>query len=585
MKAKPVICVSVLMLLSFVVCKSYACCVSPVASFTASPNPVCIDCTVSFNATASYDPDGTTLSYSWGFGGGAYDITGANTATPTCKYNSAGSRTVTLTVTDNDNPECCDAQPGCADKSDNDSKTVYVVEVDKIKINYAGTSWDDVTGETIVVLKGTKYTFKAFPNPSGASWPSGTPNWSGAASGTGETIDVTFNSTGTYTLTAKCGSGDTGKTVTINVITPVLNTVEYRLNHTIHNVPTPEYRRNPYRNEPACWTKGATGMAKVTFWHAQNLTFATPNLVVRAETSGDYWNIADWGDSSPSTFGTPWPTADITCTAEGTINNQVEYRDYTATWKYKVPWGTNSWITTTTQNNCRLYVVLDTPGAPQAQPWKDVLDIACDVAWGCDTETEAMDEIWDDFYDDAGGTYDTYDGSSQYAWQSANDKFKLSGPDGWLEKYPSIGTVNCHDMAQAEVIFGNALGCGVSSTYVGPPFGYLNCIYPIGKGWTNNPFYDNPAYNSNPVVDGDWSVSDGRSSFGNHGFARLNGSIYDASAGCVDVDLDPDDGPVHFPYRYLDGDDTWTSDYESRVIDDVPAVSTGTPSNYGVEVE
>jgi len=461
---------------------------------------------------------------------------------------------------------------------------IYVVEVDKIEINYTGSEWDDVTRETIVVLKGTKYNFKAVPNPTDVGWPANSPVWSGVASGTGETIEATFDSSGTKTLTAKCGSGDTGKTVTIDVIVPELNTVTYFSDHTIHNVSEPQYQRDPYRNEPACWTKGATAMAKVTFWYSQNLTFSTPNVVVCAETTGDSWNIADWGDSSSSTFGTPWPTDQIACIAEGTINNDVQYRDYSAEWKYKCPDGTNEWITTTTQNNCRLYVVLNTPTQPQSEPWKGVLDIACDVAWGCDTETEAMDEIWDNFYNSAGGVYDTNNGAPFYAWQSLNGNFALSDPSGWLATYPSIGTVNCHDMTQAEVIFANALGCGTSCTYVSP-FGYLNCIYPIGCGWTNNPFYDNPAYNSNPVVDGDWSVSDGRSSFGNHGFARLGEGIYDASAGCVDVDLDTDDGPIHFPYRYLDGDDSWNSNYKDMVIDDVPSSTPGTPSNYGFNVE
>ena len=76
----------------------------------------------------------------------------------------------------------------------------------------------------------------------------------------------------------------------------------------------------------------------------------------------------------------------------------------------------------------------------------------------------------------------------------------------------------------------------------------------------------------------------GRSLFGNHGFARLGEGIYDASVGCVDVDLDPDDGPIHFPYRYLDGDDTWSSDYENRVIDDNPSSTTSSPVNYSFSV-
>ncbi len=454
-----------------------------------------------------------------------------------------------------------------------------VVQVDRIEV-YANDNWNDITGNTIVLLRGTRYSFKALPSPDGANWPSGTPVWklNGNTIASGDdTIEVTFDNEGTQELRAMCASGGQmgGKTVTIEVIQPILDTVDYKISHQIYNVSSPEYQRDPYRNEPACWTKGALAWVKVTFWHSQNLTFPTEGILVRADTSGDYWNIADWGDSGPSTFGTSWPSDEIQCIAEDNINGQVEWRDYSATWKYKVPWGTNQWITTTTQNNCRLYVVLDTPRDPQAQPWKEVLDIACDLAWGCDTETEAMYEIWDNFYSDASGVYDTRDGAPRYTDDGESAPFELTL---WLTNYNGIGIgiVNCYDMAKAEVVFANSLGCSASNTYI-EPFGYPNCIYPIGCGWCNNPFYSDPSYNPNPVVNGDWSIADGRSRFGNHAFARLDGWIYDASLGCVDVDLDPDDGPIHFPYRYLDGDDTWTNDYRNRVIDNFPAVTPGSP--------
>jgi len=132
--------------------------------------------------------------------------------------------------------------------------------------------------------------------------------------------------------------------------------------------------------------RDADAVAKVKFWYEKDLTLPAPNVIVRAETSGDYWNIGDWHDSAPITFGTTWPTDEITCVSEATINSEVEYRDYSAEWKYKCPDGTNEWITTTTQNNCRLYVVLNTPTQPQSEPWKGVLDIACDVAWGCEKQ-------------------------------------------------------------------------------------------------------------------------------------------------------------------------------------------------------
>jgi len=68
----------------------------PVASFSYSPpNPV-VGQTVAFDASASYDPDGSITSYSWNFGDG----TGSgNNIQHT--YQTAGTYSVTLTVTDN----------------------------------------------------------------------------------------------------------------------------------------------------------------------------------------------------------------------------------------------------------------------------------------------------------------------------------------------------------------------------------------------------------------------------------------------------------------------------------------------------
>ena len=70
----------------------------PVASFTANPSSGEVQLTVSLDATASYDPDGTFLSYYWNYGDGT---TGSG-LTASHTYTIANTYTVTLTVTDND---------------------------------------------------------------------------------------------------------------------------------------------------------------------------------------------------------------------------------------------------------------------------------------------------------------------------------------------------------------------------------------------------------------------------------------------------------------------------------------------------
>jgi PKD repeat protein len=70
----------------------------PTAAFTYSPSKPLVGQTVLFNASASYDPDGTIVSYSWDFGDGT---TGSG-KTVTHKYAKAGKYTVKLTVTDDD---------------------------------------------------------------------------------------------------------------------------------------------------------------------------------------------------------------------------------------------------------------------------------------------------------------------------------------------------------------------------------------------------------------------------------------------------------------------------------------------------
>ena len=69
----------------------------PVASFTSTSGTIYVSQLVIFNGTASYDPDGTIVSYAWYFGDGS---TGSG-ATPSHAYALLGTYSVKLNVTDN----------------------------------------------------------------------------------------------------------------------------------------------------------------------------------------------------------------------------------------------------------------------------------------------------------------------------------------------------------------------------------------------------------------------------------------------------------------------------------------------------
>ena len=88
----------------------------PVASFTHSPTSPVAGVSVDFNATASSDPDGSIVSYSWDFGDGGT----ASGAVVTHAFATNGAYSVTLTVTDNEGA------------SDSEAKTIVVQSVEDI---------------------------------------------------------------------------------------------------------------------------------------------------------------------------------------------------------------------------------------------------------------------------------------------------------------------------------------------------------------------------------------------------------------------------------------------------------------------
>ncbi|MFQ4147847.1 PKD domain-containing protein [Arthrobacter sp. LAPM80] len=166
----------------------------PVAAFTATPTNL----VVALNGTASTDPDGTVAAYSWNFGDGTPDGSGATTSHT---YAKAGAYQVTLTVTDN----------GGATNAV--TKTVTVTAAPPVN-KPPVAAFTATPTNLVVALDGTAST-----DPDGTvaaySWifGDGTPNGSGA------TTSHTYAKAGTYqvTLTVTDNGGATNsisKTVT-----------------------------------------------------------------------------------------------------------------------------------------------------------------------------------------------------------------------------------------------------------------------------------------------------------------------------------------------------------------------------------
>ncbi|MBC8182657.1 hypothetical protein H8E88_16275 [candidate division KSB1 bacterium] len=223
------------------------------------------------------------------------------------------------------------------------------------------------------------------------------------------------------------------------------------------------------------------------------------------------------------------------------------------------------------------YTLLAAPQSPMTEPWKEVLDYACDWAEYMSSSSSAMIKVVQHIYDDLGFEYDTIDGSSRYT-DKTDGSFGLTS---MLSEIPGSDIiVNCYDCGKAVKIFANALGCGASYN-VSQPFGYLNCIKPIGKGWANNPFYSSQSSPYDQPIVGEDDA--GRTYFGNHAFACFGYGIWDATLR-VDTDSNPD-AP---PHSSTNG--SWVlgwswSTYKSKVVDDVPESSPASPTTYSFSVQ
>jgi PKD repeat protein len=171
----------------------------PVAAASATPTSGTVPLAVAFSSAGSSDPDGTIVSYSWNFDDGGT----SNEANPAHTYSTVGVFNASLTVIDNN---------GLSDVA---SVTITVNDVPNLP-PVAAVSATPTSGNAPLAV--------AFSG-AGSSDPDGTIssyawNFGDGTTGSGVSVNHTYNSTGTFnavlTVTDNDGATDTD-TVVITV--------------------------------------------------------------------------------------------------------------------------------------------------------------------------------------------------------------------------------------------------------------------------------------------------------------------------------------------------------------------------------
>jgi len=261
-----------------------------------------------------------------------------------------------------------------------DQINVTVVRVYQVHINASG--WYDVTDDTITVLKGTKYTFRAKTDPLDTSWPAGWPVWTLNNNPVGlagdPNVEITFDSAGTKTLKAKCGSADAGKTVTINVIVPQPDEISFVDNnageeHNIYEVTDPVWKRVENPDNPASYTKNKKMKVNAKFWAPANLTYPTQ---VKVDGSG-------FSEDTTVTFQS-WPSETTVHVADSNLADSIGTWNVTITWTYKVIPQPNQEVTmSATSGPHKIQTVWDAPKCASNLYTKTNLD-TCVTEWASD---------------------------------------------------------------------------------------------------------------------------------------------------------------------------------------------------------
>ena len=371
-----------------------------------------------------------------------------------------------------------------------------VVKVGKIGI-YAEGGWHDVTDQEIVLLKGSKYTFKAIPDQENVSFPAHEPTWSGIKSDSGNPIEVTFDSAGTFTLNAKCGKETTGKDVDIIVICPRIEEVRFKGQDILDKTNMWTYLET---NDPACFVQNRNTTVEVIFHGEKSLTY---NTDVKVYGGVDWWDYMTGGNySETATTFKDWPSTPLTIQSERTTDPEVNYsnEEVDIAWQYKVPTGTNNMVDADHTSNLDYYLIWNDQKAGTEFKF-DLLRWACMAAEDTAGEDNIREDLNEEIY-------------AQYVYETSGNCHQLASNFIWSSKVLGIDA----DAVMWTIPWSNN-NVGDMIAMEPEPF--------IGAGGTDIPGDVKPPPNpSNPVPMNRycWSY---------HQWAQSGSKQYDPSAGKI----------------------------------------------------
>lgn len=274
----------------------------------------------------------------------------------------------------------------------------------------------------------------------------------------------------------------------------------------------PEYNLG-YRNNPVAYKMNQSiRKIEVSFTDENTNEYnGVAHLILKLSKSNGNYSIGevcnlfipnyDFGNSSESTV----------VSLTGAFPESVGKHSYQWKWEiYAIPVNSTNrcaaWNTSYTSHT--FYTVLDEPKAPMANPWIEVLDLACVWASSQTTAVNTAIKVTEGIYnmDDLDGDID-YDfpyGPHHYTDGIQYREFKLADFLNDLNTIDSV-KVNCSDVANFFNICSTALGLSSKSQRIinTSSIFYTNLIDPIGShgsdiaawhyhhfGWYNNKVFD-----------------------------------------------------------------------------------------------